>query len=126
MYRPLASAFKSWAQLVVVISSVCAPLLPLHPEHAVSDSGLVHLKHHMDMDVRVVESMAIATGSEDGNHDTSQSSTDSILLIREAFKRKKRKYIGLLPIRGTPPLPPLARIGNFRFFLRLFSRGGWS
>ena len=71
MYRPLASAFKSWAQLVVVISSVCAPLLPLHPEHAVSDSGLVHLKHHMGMDVRVVESMtmAIAAGSEDGNHD---------------------------------------------------------
>ena len=49
-----------------------------------------------------------------------------INFFREAFKRKKRKYIGLLPIRGTPPLPPLARIGNFRFFLRLFSRGGWS
>ena len=25
--------------------------------------------------------------------------------LREAFKRKKRKYIGLLPIRGTPPSP---------------------
>ena len=25
--------------------------------------------------------------------------------IREAFKRKNRKYIGLLPIRGTPPSP---------------------
>ena len=23
--------------------------------------------------------------------------------LREAFKRKKRKYIGLLPIGGTPP-----------------------
>ena len=41
--------------------------------------------------------------------------------IREAFKREKRKYIGLLPLGGYPPL---ARIGNFRFFLGLFSRGG--
>ena len=36
--------------------------------------------------------------------------------IREAFIRKKRKYIGLLPILGYPP-----RISNFCFFPRLFS-----
>ena len=43
--------------------------------------------------------------------------------IREAFKRKKRKYIGLLPIRGTPPLSKIKmRVkwhtfyeGNIRF-----------
>ena len=40
------------------------------------------------------------------------------IFIKEAFKRKPRKYIGLLP------LPPFARIGNFRFFPRLFSQGG--
>ena len=28
-----------------------------------------------------------------------------IKLLREAFKRKNRKYIGLLPIQGTPPSP---------------------
>ena len=33
--------------------------------------------------------------------------------LREAFIRKNRKYIGDLPIGGYPPL---ARIGNFRFF----------
>ena len=27
------------------------------------------------------------------------------VFIREAFKRKNRKYIGILPIRGTPPYP---------------------
>ena len=50
---------------------------------------------------------------------TEQTLNDAWLL-REAFKRKKQKYIGLLPIRGTPPLPPLARIGNFRFFSSAF------
>ena len=28
-----------------------------------------------------------------------------IRYLREAFQRKSRKYIGLLPIRGTPPSP---------------------
>ena len=37
-------------------------------------------------------------------------------MLREAFIRKNRKYIGVLPIGGYPPPPPLARIGNFRFF----------
>ena len=36
--------------------------------------------------------------------------------LREAFIRKNRKYIGVLPIGGYPLPPPLARIGNFRFF----------
>ena len=34
--------------------------------------------------------------------DTDQN---GIIDFREAFKRKNRKYIGLLPIRGTPPSP---------------------
>ena len=33
--------------------------------------------------------------------------------LREAFKRINRKYIGLLPIGGTPAPPPLVRIGNW-------------
>ena len=40
--------------------------------------------------------------------------------LREAFMRKNRKYIGLLPIGGYTP-PPFRRIGNFRFFPPLFS-----
>ena len=44
-------------------------------------------------------------------------------LVREAFKGKNRKYVGLLPIGGTPA-PPLARIGNFRGFFGYFLEGG--
>ena len=43
------------------------------------------------------------------------------LSLREAFKRKNRKYIGLLPIGGTPP--PIARIGKFPVFSWAISLG---
>ena len=41
-------------------------------------------------------------------------------------KKKPEIYWSFTNTGYPPPLPPLARIGNFRFFLRLFSRGGWS
>ena len=47
-----------------------------------------------------------------------------VKVLREVFERKKRKYIGLLPIGGTPPPPPpIARIGKFPVFS---SATGWS
>ena len=38
---------------------------------------------------------------------TNVGGVEHLLPIREAFKRKSRIYIGLLPIRGTPPPSPL-------------------
>ena len=46
-------------------------------------------------------------------------------LIKGSLQKKKPEIYWSFTNPGYPPLPPLARIGNFRFFLWLFSRGGW-
>ena len=50
----------------------------------------------------------------------------SPFLHKGSLQKKKPEIYWSFTNTGYPPLPPLARIGNFRFFLRLFSRGGWS
>ena len=74
-----------------------------------------------------------------GNYSTSQDKTSDwskisphtqwiISVIKGIFavrlREEKTRYILVFYQFGVPPLPPFARIGNFRFFLRLFSQGG--
>ena len=47
-------------------------------------------------------------------------------LTKGSLQKKKPEIYWSFTNSGYSPLPPLARIGNFRFFLWLFSRGGWS
>ena len=100
MIHPLVSFFICWAQLVLVLKDVCPPLLAFHPEQAgvaglpgigcphASDSDLIHLTPASDTHTNIpgtvmsnMESTTMITGSEHGNHNTSHSSSDLILLI---------------------------------------------